>query len=107
MISQEILDDIGDAIYALDADWRFTFFNREAERFFKRDRGTVLGRTVWECFPLARGSELGVVLERVMKTRRRAHMDLLSPSTGRSTDARVFPLENGGVAASWRDNTVQ
>jgi PAS domain S-box-containing protein len=107
MIHQEILDDIGDAIYALNPDWRITFFNREAERFFDCDRRRLVGRTVWDCFPAVRGSELGAVLERVMESRERSHVEVLSPTTGRWTEPRVFPLENGGVAASWRDITAQ
>ena len=107
MIRQEILDDIGDAIYALDADWRLSFFNREAERFFGRDRSEVLGRSVWDCFPAARESELGAVLEQVMHSRQPAHLEVLSPSTGRWTDTRVFPLAHGGIAASWRDISQQ
>ncbi|MDE2488391.1 MAG: PAS domain-containing protein [Alphaproteobacteria bacterium] len=55
MATHEILDGIGDAIYALDADWRITFFNRAAERFFGRDRKELLRRVVWDCFPAARG----------------------------------------------------
>ncbi len=106
VIKDEILDGIGDAIYALDADWRFTFFSREAERFFGRDRGPLLGRTVWDCFPAAIDTDLAAALKRVMQSRQAVHLDVLSPSTGRWTETRVFPLENGGIAASWRDITA-
>ena len=30
-------------IYGLSRDWRFTFFNRQAERFFNRSRDQVIG----------------------------------------------------------------
>lgn len=42
-----------------------------------------------------------------METRAPLHLITLSPSTGRWADTRMFPLENGGVAASWRDVTAQ
>ena len=51
MINAEILDGTGDAIYALEADWRVAFFNHQAELFFGRDRSDLLGRTIWDCFP--------------------------------------------------------
>jgi PAS domain S-box-containing protein len=106
LINAQILDSTGDAIYALDPDWRVVFFNRQAERFFERDRKELLGRTIWDCFPAAKGAELGVALERAMQDRESIQMDVLSPTTGRWTNTRIFPLANGGVAASWRDITT-
>ena len=107
MITHEILDGIGDAIYALSADWRISFVNRQAELFFARDRRDLVGRILWDCFPAARGTRLGAALENVMSSRQAAHLDLLSPTTGRWTDTRIFPLANGGLVASWRDITEQ
>lgn len=63
MITHEILDGIGDAIYALSADWRISFVNRQAELFFARDRRDLVGRILWDCFPAARGTRLGAALE--------------------------------------------
>lgn len=107
LINAEILDGTGDAIYALDAHWRVVHFNRQAERFFGRRQEELLGRTIWDSFPAARGTELGVALERVMRDREAIQMDVLSPSTGRWTNTRIFPLAQGGVAASWRDITLE
>jgi PAS domain S-box-containing protein len=107
MITHEILDGIGDAIYALDADWRISFVNRQAERFFARHRGELVGRILWDCFPAAVGTELGAALENAMDSREAVHLDVLSPTTGRWTDTRIFPLANGGLVASWRDITDQ
>lgn len=107
MIISPILDEISDAIYALDSDWRFIFFNKQAERFFGRERKDVLGRSVWDCFPAARGTEFADLLERVMLSREPAHLDVLSPSTGRWTDTRIFPLAEGGIVANWRDITSE
>lgn len=107
MITHEVLDAIGDAIYALRADWRIVFVNQQAERFFGRTRGELVGRSVWDCFPAARDSELGHALQTVMSRREAVHLDLLSPSTGRWTDTRLTPLAAGGLVASWRDITDQ
>lgn len=107
MIRDEILDGIGGAIYALDADWRITFFNRQAERFFGRHRRDLIGRNLWDCFPAAKGADVGAALERVMESRQAVHLDVLSPTTGRWTETGVFPLANGGIAASWRDITTE
>jgi PAS domain S-box-containing protein len=107
MITHEILEGIGDAIYALGANWRILFLNRQAERFFARDRRDLVGHDLWACFPAAKGTELGAALEHAMNSRESVHIDVLSPTTGRWTDTRIFPLANGGLVASWRDITEQ
>lgn len=105
MITHDILDHIGDAIYGVGADWRFLFFNRAAEAFFGRDRKAVIGRSLWDCFPAAAESDVGDALRRAMRSRETLHLDLLSPSTGKWTDVRIFPLDEGGLGVSWRDIT--
>src|SRR5262245_2947685 len=46
-----ILESIGDAFYALDADFRLTYVNRKAEQLWDKRREDLLGRTLWEEFP--------------------------------------------------------
>jgi PAS domain S-box-containing protein len=101
------LESIGDAIYSVAPDWSVAFFNRQAELFFGRSRTEVIGRPLWDCFPAARESEIGDGLRQVMETRAPLTIVTLSPSTGRWADTRLFPLEDGGVAVSWRDVTTQ
>ena len=48
-----ILESITDAFFALDADWRFTYLNAQAERLLGRTRADLLGRNVWAEFPAA------------------------------------------------------
>jgi PAS domain S-box-containing protein len=105
MISHEILEGIGDAIFGLAPDWTLTFFNRKAEEFFGKSRDEVIGRDVWRCFPAAVGGELEAMFREVMTSRAAKHRDALSPTTGRWVDLRVFPLEGGGIVADWRDIT--
>src|SRR4051812_42700064 len=42
--SEEILESISDAFYAVDAEWRFTYVNRVAEDWWNRPREGLLGR---------------------------------------------------------------
>ncbi|AFZ69613.1 sensor histidine kinase [Deinococcus peraridilitoris] len=52
-----ILESIGDAFYAVDHDWRFTYVNQRAEELWHRRREDLLGKSCWEEFPHAVGSE--------------------------------------------------
>jgi PAS domain S-box-containing protein len=105
LITQTILESIGDAIYGVGADWTVLFFNRQAERFVGRSRSEIVGRPLWDCFPAAREAETGQALQRVMQTREPVDMVTRSAVTGRWVDLRIFPLEGGGLAVSWRDIT--
>ena len=49
----KMLESITDAFYALDANGRFTFLNKEAERLLQRPREDLLGAYVWAAFPEA------------------------------------------------------
>ncbi|WP_296923109.1 PAS domain S-box protein [Polaromonas sp.] len=45
------LESITDGFSLMDADWRFTFLNRQAEHMLQRPAGQLLGKNLWEEFP--------------------------------------------------------
>ena len=53
-----ILESITDAYYSLDAGWRFTYVNKEAERMLNRSRESLLGKCMWDEYPELTGSTL-------------------------------------------------
>jgi PAS domain S-box-containing protein len=48
-----VLETMTDAFLSLDADWRFTYLNQEAEKLLGRTRDELLGAELWEQFPWA------------------------------------------------------
>jgi len=48
---ERVLENITDGFYALDAEWRFTHVNAQAERMLSRAQGGLLGLGIWEEFP--------------------------------------------------------
>lgn len=52
----QILESITDAFFALDAEWRFTYMNIQAEALLLRSREELLGKSVWEIFLQAANS---------------------------------------------------
>lgn len=106
LTAADILDRIGDAYYSLANDWTITFFNREAELFFGLRREEVEGQNIWQVFPHSKGSDLGAALRECMEMREPVQVRTWSSTlTDRWIDYRVFPLDDGGVAAMWRDET--
>jgi diguanylate cyclase (GGDEF)-like protein/PAS domain S-box-containing protein len=50
------LDNMSDAFFMLDQDWRFRFLNHQAEVLLGRGSEELLGRNIWDEFPTAVGS---------------------------------------------------
>ncbi|MEP0849011.1 MULTISPECIES: PAS domain S-box protein [Cyanophyceae] len=54
--TKNILESITDAFYTLDKEWRFTYFNRQAEQILHKAAAEVLGCNIWDKFPESVGS---------------------------------------------------
>ena len=63
-----ILESIGDAFFAIDSSWRFTYVNPEAERVLQRSVEELIGANIWEVFPDAVGLAFHREYTRVMDT---------------------------------------
>ncbi len=63
----QTLENISDAFILLDADWRFSFLNSQAEALLQRGREDLLGKVVWEEYPEAVGGTFHTHYERVVK----------------------------------------
>lgn len=100
-----ILESIGDAFYALDADFRFTYVNRKAEQLWGKRREELLGRTLWDEFPQAVGSESSDMHIKVMRERQPVQFETRSSILGTWLDVSLYPDTNGGLACYFRDVT--
>ena len=47
----QLLDALGDGVFCLDTEWRFTFVNAMAERVLQRKRDELIGASIWDAFP--------------------------------------------------------
>lgn len=100
-----VLESISDAFYAVDSDFRFTYVNRRAEEWWKRDRADLIGRHYWTEFPAAVGSEAHRYHLEAMRERRPVHFETVSPLLHHWVDVSIFPAEDGGLAVYFRDIT--
>lgn len=98
------LDKLGDAFFAVDANWRFTFVNEEAARQWDRSATALIGEDMWEQFPELLGSPFEHVYREAAGIRVAANFQSYSRTTSRWYDVRVFP-NDGGVAAFYHDAT--
>jgi PAS domain S-box-containing protein len=98
------LNTLGEAFFAVDEDWRFTFVNKEAERQWNRPAASLLGKNMWEEFPALSGSSFEPIYRNVARTRVSERFRSFAPTTGRWYEVRVFPSD-GGLAAFYTDST--
>jgi PAS domain S-box-containing protein len=102
--SEEILESISDAFYAVDADWRFTYVNRIAEAWWSRSREDLIGKVFFEEFPEILDSVPWAAHERAMVERKVVRMETISAIIGRWIDISIFP-SGSGLSIYFRDIT--
>jgi PAS domain S-box-containing protein len=100
-----ILESIGDAFYALDAEFRFTYINSKAEQMWGKRRESLLGRKIWEEFPHAIGSPPYEKHLEVMRELKPVQFETRSPVLGIWLDVSLYPDTDGGLACYFRDVT--
>lgn len=99
---KEILGSISDAFYALDADWNFTYFNKEAENQLKTSAAEVLGKNIWKIFSPAKGTLLEDAYKRVASTGRSENFEYHYPGDGCWYEITVYP-SNGGISSYFKN----
>jgi PAS domain S-box-containing protein len=97
-----ILESIGDAFYALDREWRYTYVNAHAERYFGRPKEAMLGRVVWDVLPQARGTAFEAEFGRAVGEGVGVRFEAVSPVTGRWVEVAAYPSADG-LAVYFRD----
>jgi PAS domain S-box-containing protein len=92
-----ILDSITDMFFAVDQEWRYTHFNKQAEEQLKvlgKDPTSLLGKVLWEEFPNPPPEHtLRAMSERVAAT----HEHFYEP-LGEWVENRIYPSPDGGLA---------
>ncbi|HSU14161.1 PAS domain S-box protein [Longimicrobium sp.] len=103
---EAILEGIGEAFLAVDAEWRCTWANRRAEEMMRTPRAAFLGRVVNEAFPEIEQSPSWEVLHRVARERRPEHLEFHSRALGGWFSLHVAPWD-GGISMFFEDVTGQ
>ncbi len=105
---EEILEGISGGFFALDTDYRFTYWNRAAEEGTGLKREQVLGKNVFEVFPNARDAELGEKYRFAME--KRAFQSFETSYRDERFEAwydiRIYPTESG-ISVFFQDITQQ
>ena len=91
-----ILESITDLYYQLDSEWRFTDINRQTVTRFGRSREELIGKVIWDVFPVAVNSDLYNGLLKCRETGVPVHFEhgsLIVP--GAWFEAHAYPSGTG------------
>ena len=94
-MTSDILDQMTDACFVLDPEYRFLYVNRRWENLFGNTAADVHGRVIWEVFPSLLGTPAEVNYRGVMIGREVRSFELISPVMGRWILVRAFPTDQG------------
>ncbi|MTI81230.1 MAG: PAS domain S-box protein [Firmicutes bacterium] len=98
----DILESITDAFFALDSKWRFTYFNQEAERIFKRNRKEVIGKNIWDEFPTYFESDYFKIFSKSMNDSVVVHTEGKGIFINKWVEIHVYP-SNDGISVYYKD----
>jgi len=90
-----IFNSISDGVAAVDADWRFTFVNAEAERLLHRPREALIGRSMWDVFPEGRDSPAFEVYRRARAENRMVSAEFRYAPLDAWFSVRAYPHPQG------------
>lgn len=93
--SYEILDRISDGFYALDTEWNFTYFNKEASRLLLRNKEQLIGKNVWIEFPETKTLPLYQNYHKALREQSPVIFDMYYPPLKVWFNIRAFPSSNG------------
>ncbi|HUI10443.1 MAG TPA: response regulator [Bacteroidota bacterium] len=103
---ESVLESISGGFFALDGDFRITYWNRAAAQGTGLSAEEVLGKNVFEVFPNAEGADLGEKYRLAMSTRTFQVMETSYRDDRFDAwyDVRIYPAEDG-ISVFFQDIT--
>jgi PAS domain S-box-containing protein len=90
------LERTGDAVYAVDDEWRIEYLNERMAERIDRDRDAVVGTTLWDEFPSIVGTQLEDRYRTAMETGEPVSFEQhLGPPFDYWIEVRAFPDDDG------------
>jgi PAS domain S-box-containing protein len=86
-----IVDSIADGFFALDRQWRFTRVNDAALGHFHKTRDEMLGRTLLDVFPFAKGTAFETAYRAAMESGEPSRFESTSMVSDRTLEVHAYP----------------
>lgn len=90
-----ILESIGDAFFAVDNNWRVSYWNRIAERDLGVLKQDIVGKNLWEVFSHSIDSESYRNYHQAVNTQKLVHFEDYYAALDKWYEISAYPTENG------------
>jgi len=90
-----ILDTMSDGICAYDHEWRFVYLNPQGERYLGVPAADLIGRVVWDVFPVGRNARAWIEYHRAQNEQVPVTYEDFSPDLDRWFEMHLFPSPDG------------
>ena len=90
-----ILENVSDAVVALDKDWRYTYVNAKAGQIFHRQPADLLGKHIWAEFPESVGRASYHAYHRAMAEQVFVELEEYYPPCDQWIESRIYPAPDG------------
>ncbi len=90
-----LLERITDGFVALDRDWRFVFVNHQAAHLLGCDRYELLGKNIWDDFPVLLDEAFHPVCHQAMAQQVPSQLERHSARLARWIENRIYPAPDG------------
>lgn len=95
-----VLDSVGEAVVAVDRNWRITYLNNKAGERIRADDKDLVGQDLWSLFREERSQPIAGRLRAAMEKRQAFQFDYFNDRDRRWTENRVYPSGEGLVLFS-------
>ncbi len=92
---EDVLRSISEVFFSVDHEFCYTFFNEKAEKVGGKSEQELLGRNMWEAFPLLKNQLFHRQMEQVARDRKILVDEYLGPITGGWFEMRIYPSAAG------------
>src|SRR5262249_36604519 len=100
----DVLETIGDAVYAMTEDERILFANRRALELWRKSPDDVIGRRLLDVFPGIADGEPYRAYRRVLATHEPLQLEATAPALDdRWIELDIRPSPHGGLVVVFRD----
>ena len=99
-----LLESITEAFFAVDHEWRFTYINSKTEHLLSHCSEELLGKSVWDEFPYAVGSQFEQQYRRAVAEQVSVKFEEFYPPLQIWLQVRAYPYE-GGLSVYFGDIT--
>ena len=101
-----ILESISDAFFAVDRDWKVTYWNHEAEEVLGTKSSEIVGENLWELYPDAVELEFYTNYHKAMETGRSVTFEEYYPALEKWFEVSAYPSDNG-LSVYFKDVTLR